>query len=64
MSKEEYKQSNLWKYGISGDLPIILVKIKDANDIYVAKQVLKAYEFFRSKNINIELVLLDEEKHS
>ena len=27
-----YKQSQLWKYGISGDLPIILVKIKDLND--------------------------------
>lgn len=62
--KIEYKQSDLWKYGISGDLPIILVKIKDANDIYVVKQVLKAYEFFRSKNLNVELVLLDEEKHS
>lgn len=62
--KQEYKQSELWKYGISGDLPIILVKVKDANDIYVAKQMLKAYEFFRSKNINVELVLLDEEKHS
>ena len=60
----EYKQSNLWKYGISGDLPIILVKIGDVNDSYVVKEVLKAYEFFRTKNIETEIVILDEENHS
>ncbi len=60
----EYKQSNLWKYGISGDLPIILVKIRDVNDSYIVKEVLKAYEFFRTKNVDTEIVILDEEKHS
>ena len=60
----QYKQSNLWKYGISGDLPIILVKIKNANDTYVVKEVLKAYEFFTGKNIKCEIVIVDEEKHS
>ena len=60
----EYKQSDLWKYGISGDLPIILVKLQDVNDSYIVKEVLKAYEFFRSKNVETEIVILDEEKHS
>ena len=60
----EYKQSNLWKYGISGDLPILLVKIRDVNDSYIIKEVLKAYEFFRTKNVDTEIVILDEEKHS
>ncbi len=64
LAKRKYEQSELWKYGISGDLPIILVKIKDGNDSYVIKEVLKAYEFIRTKNIEIELVILDEEKHS
>lgn len=61
---QEHKQEELWKYGISGDLPIILVKIKDVNDKYVIGEVLKAYEFFQSKNIQTEIVILDEEKHS
>lgn len=64
LSGTSFNQSDLWKYGISGDLVIVLVKIKDSNDIYVIKQVLKMYEFFRSKNIKIDLVFLDEEKHS
>ena len=59
-----FKQSDLWKYGISGDLPIILVKMKNVNDNYVIKEVLKAYEFFRTKNVEVEIVILDEEKHS
>ena len=59
-----FSQSDLWKYGISGDLPIILVKIRDINDIYVIKQVLKMYEFFRAKQIYVDLVFLDEENHS
>ena len=60
----QYPVSNIWKYGISGDLPILLVKIKDINDIDIIKEVLKAYEFFRVKNINIDLVILNEEKGS
>lgn len=59
---EEAPQSELWKYGISGDLPILLIKIKDVSDITVVKDSLKAYEFFRVKNINIDLVILNEEK--
>lgn len=49
MPKRNYVQSDLWKYGISGDLPLILVKIKDVNDAYVLKEVLKMYEFIRTK---------------
>ena len=60
----QYEQSNLWKYGISGDLPIIFVKIKDINDSYIVKEVLKAYEFFRTKNVDTEIVILDEENYS
>ena len=55
LPKQKYKQSELWKYGISGDLPILLAKIKDANDVYIISEILKAYEFFRTKNIKIDL---------
>ena len=64
LPEENYYQSELWKYGISGDIPILLVKIKDVNDNYVIKEMLKAYEYLRTKNIKTELVILDEEKHS
>ncbi len=60
----KFKQTELWKYGISGDIPIILVKIKDINDIYMVTNVLKMYEYFRTKNIKIDIVFLDEENYS
>ena len=59
-----YEQKELWKYGISGDLPIITVSIKCINDIDVINQIIKAYEYLRNKNIKTELVILDEEKYS
>ena len=59
---EEAPVSELWKYGISGDLPILLIKIKDVSDIGVVKDAIKAYEYFRVKNIKIDLVILNEEK--
>ena len=59
---EEATVSELWKYGISGDLPILLIKIKDVSDIDVVKDALKAYEYYRVKNIKIDLVILNDEK--
>ena len=62
--KKKYYQEELWKYGISGDLPIVLIKIGNVEDIYVIREMLKAQEFFRTKKINFDLVILDEEKAS
>ncbi len=60
---KEYKQSDFWKYGISGDLPIVLVTAENANDIYVVKEILNVYEILRAKGIKIDLVILDYEKN-
>ncbi|MBO5478240.1 MAG: hypothetical protein J6A04_00690 [Clostridia bacterium] len=58
-----YYVKDLWQYGISGDLPILLVKIKDVNDSYVMEEILKAFEYFKVKNIDIDLVILNEEEN-
>ncbi len=56
----DLSNEKIWKYRISGDFPILLVLINDLNDYYVVKDVLKAYEFFRSKNIKTELVIISK----
>ena len=61
VEKGTYSQSELWKYGISGDIPIIFIEIKDANDIHVIYDILKAHEFFRAKNVEVDLVILNTE---
>lgn len=63
LAKIEYKQSDFWKYGISGDLPIILVLIKSVNDVYVVKEMLKCHEYLRARGIKTDLVILDYEKN-
>ena len=61
---KKFNKKEIWKYGISGDLPIILIKIKDINDIYMIEKVLKMYEFFRARNIKVDIIFLDEEKYN
>lgn len=60
---KQYKQSELWKYGISGDIPIILVLTEGANDVYAVKEVLKVHENLRVKGIKTDLCILDYEKN-
>lgn len=62
IAQKDYHQSDLWKYGISGDLPILLVDIKNIEDISFIKEILKAYEYIKNKGIDFDLVILDEEE--
>lgn len=61
IEKNTKNQRELWKFGISGDLPIILVFIKNVNDAYIIKQLVKAIEYFNLKNVKADLVIVDEE---
>ncbi len=64
LSTNKHSQEEFWKYGISGDLPIVLLRIKNIDNISVIREILKAYEFFRTRNIKFDLIILDEEKNS
>jgi cyclic beta-1,2-glucan synthetase len=52
--------SGLWAQGISGDLPILLLRIDAAEDIAVARQLLQAHEYWRMKGLATDLVILNE----
>jgi cyclic beta-1,2-glucan synthetase len=53
-------QKGLWGQGVSGDLPIVLLRIRDSADLDVARQVLLAHEYFRLKQLAVDLVILNE----
>ena len=53
-------QANLWPYGISGDLPIILTGINDEKDMQMVREVLHAHEYLRLKGVATDLVILNE----
>ncbi len=54
-------QTGLYPYGISGDFPIVLVKIKSRDGLRLIKQTLLAHEFLRMKNIYFDLIILNEQ---
>ncbi len=57
-------QSALWALGISGDLPIVLLQIEDAEDIDVLHQVLSAHEYWEMRQLAVDLVILNDRSSS
>ena len=50
----------LWAHGISGDLPIVLVQIDEPEDVGIVRQLLRAHEYWRIKQLAVDLVILNE----
>lgn len=51
-------QSGLWAYGISGDLPVVLVRLADIPGIALAEMLIKAFKYWSLKGLQIDLVIL------
>ncbi|HEX4112005.1 MAG TPA: glucoamylase family protein [Stellaceae bacterium] len=56
--------SLLWPQGLSGDLPIVLVRIDDTSDLNIVRQLLLAHEYWRMKLLSVDLVILNERSAS
>ncbi len=54
-------QSGLWAYGISGDLPIVLVRISAGEQLDLVRQLVRAHGYFRLKGIMSDLVIWNED---
>ena len=53
-------QSGLWGHGISGDLPILLVRVNEEDAIPLVRHALQAQEYWRLKGLAADLVILNE----
>lgn len=53
-------QSGLWPHAISGDLPIVLLRIDEIDDIAQVRQLLRAHEYWRMKRLGVDLVIVNE----
>ena len=54
----------LWAQGISGDLPIVLLRISDTGHLDVARQLLRAHEYWWLKHLPVDIVILNEHASS
>jgi cyclic beta-1,2-glucan synthetase len=53
-------QPALWRHGISGDIPIVLVRIAAAEELSLAREALAAHHYWRLKGLEVDLVILNE----
>ncbi|MDD5677018.1 MAG: glucoamylase family protein [Kiritimatiellae bacterium] len=61
LTRNRLNQSGLWTFGISGDLPIVLMRIADVHRIDLVKQMLQAHAYWREKGLTVDLVILNED---
>ncbi len=53
-------QPALWAYGISGDYPILLVRIAAEEGLGVIQELLQAHAYWRKRGLKIDLVILNQ----
>ncbi len=61
ISRNRLGQSGLWAHGISGDLPIVLVRVADGAHIELVRQMVSAHTFWRLKGLVVDLVIWNED---
>jgi cyclic beta-1,2-glucan synthetase len=60
LSQSTLDVSTLWEQGISGDLPIVLARIDDPEDLDLIRQLLRAHEYWRMKQLSADVVIINE----
>jgi cyclic beta-1,2-glucan synthetase len=60
LAQNEKGQSGLWAFGISGDYPILLVRIRDGESPLLP-EALQAFTYWRSRHVTVNLVILNEQ---
>jgi len=58
----QHGQSALWKYGISGDLPIVLLRVSGAAELPLARQAIKMHTWWHVHGLRADLVIRVEER--
>ena len=53
--------NGLWKFGISGDRPIISIEIDDVSKMSPVLELLKAFEYYKSKSIFVDVIIINSE---
>ena len=53
-------QSDLWAFGVSGDYPILMTRIRDGKSPLLV-EALQAFTYWRSRHVTVNLVILNEE---
>lgn len=61
LRKNALGQPGLWKFGVSGDRPIITVELSDISDMSFVQEILKAFEYYKNKSIFVDIIIINNE---
>jgi len=64
MPENSKGQALLWQYGISGDIPIVLVILKKTDQVEILFEVLRAHEYWLLLGLKVDLVIVSDEPFS
>ena len=57
-------QPGLWSFGISGDYPLLLVRVKREEDIDLLEELVLAHTYWRKRGLMIDLVIFSQRETS
>jgi len=60
LARNTLSQSGLWRFGISGDLAILLLEIDSQAYSGHAKELLRAFEYFKVHGLQLDLVFIND----
>ena len=64
MQTNNLNVTGLWRLGISGDRPMVLLRITEQEDRSLVEQLLRAHEYWRMKGFAVDLIILNEKELS
>jgi cyclic beta-1,2-glucan synthetase len=64
LKRNNLNVTRLWAHGISGDNPIILLKINSIEERNIVRQLLMAQEYWKTKTLSVDLIILTEKSYS
>lgn len=60
ITRNRLGQQNLWRFGISGDLPIVVVQITEPDQTKLVQELLHAHHYLRNRGLIFDLIILNE----
>jgi cyclic beta-1,2-glucan synthetase len=55
-------QSGLWRFGVSGDYPILMVQVDDATQLDLVREALQTHRFLRSRRFLSDVVIINQQQ--
>ncbi|MCC6165940.1 MAG: hypothetical protein IT329_01820 [Caldilineaceae bacterium] len=62
LAQNRLGQPSLWSFGISGDYPILLLQLRQAEQGALLRRLIQAHTYWRRRGLMIDLVIVNEEE--